>query len=275
MLLVRNTGPRKLPDAIAAVCLLVAVCGTPAQAAPEPKRASADEVTIEQVRDLHRVLGYGLDVLAGKNLPMSEGTVGYYYRTVLTRKLPQRIKALAAKFESKAPEVDDVDVEEDTGLAGKDSKLLKDAIKGLTKAEQRRAAAVRKLHDELETLERALVNECKLLMILPPSNAPSTSYYRYVTKNDTAGMRRAMQTFLGSIDEMAKDWERNTRALKNFGLTVDASTELARINRYRPPRGHDEPDLFFEQAVAFYKTVAEERFRLAAGRSPPSRSLTR
>ena len=261
----RSTRSGNLANTMAMACLLVATCGAHSQAEQGPDHGSSGEVSIDQIRELHRVLGYGLEVLAGKNLPMSEGTVGYYYRTVLTQKLPQEIRALAAKLESKLSGVDDVDVEEDQELEGLDPKLLQDTIKGLQKGKETRAAEIRKVYDQLETIERALVSECKLLMILPPSNAPSTSYYRYVTKDDTVGMRSAMQTFLGSIDEMAKDWDRNTEALKRFRLSVDASAELARINRFRPPRGQDEPGLFFEQVVAFYKAVAEERFRLAAG----------
>ena len=104
-------------------------------------------------------------------------------------------------------------------------------------------------------------------VIFPGPLAPSRMYAFFGhDKRDfvVARLRARVIAFLQEIDELEKDWSRNSQALKQFGIDAAADMEVERIRSAWPEsRNLSRLPVFFEQLVAFYRLIAIDRFASA------------
>jgi len=193
--------------------------------AQKPDRNAASDSAIRRTRALLTTLFLGEQVMKRRGYPQGHAMMGSY---------------IFKKLQGFSKQLDEI-----------------------RRGKQRDINAIRNLHLEMERIEDHLVQES--IRVIPPLALSPERFY--ATRPPTPDRLRAyVKKFMSEIDAMFLDWKRNTATMKRFGISVDAGEEMARI-RMRWPVGGNllELDRTFTQAVAFYKAVAVERFRLASG----------
>jgi concanavalin A-like lectin/glucanase superfamily protein len=181
---------------------------------------------LERTSELLRTLKIGINILQKQYLPSSTGQIGEYLIT--------KWRMLNKKL----------------------NKLKND--KTATQSE------IRAVYIDLEKLENEIILE-SINIIYPGSLSTRRPYAWYSRMTDpTKFMKKRKNEFLKEIDEMFRDWQRNARALKKFAIITAPDIEAERIRIRIPQDPALTIDRVFEQAVAFYKKIAQERYRLGA-----------
>ncbi len=123
------------------------------------------------------------------------------------------------------------------------------------------------LEKEIERLERELIVESVNIFPAPPdARRGYAALGGYVMKGYPAVARRMNDELRNEVNELRFDWQRNLEGLKRNGITLDLSLEFEQM-RAGSEKAFDSiiPDRLFEQRYSFYRTVATERQRVAAG----------
>lgn len=131
-----------------------------------------------------------------------------------------------------------------------DLKSLKQGAYNETKLQQTR-------NELLDIEKRTLRESIKVINLSPLS--PNLQW-----RPDKCEKRT--EEYIKEMDYRFKDWSRHERTLDRFNLKASAKTEIERVKTAFQNRSREAMflDRDFEQAMEFYKRVAEERFRQGA-----------